>query len=190
MIHRRPLVRSLLEGRPEHLLAVAGLGSAAWDLSAAGDDPRDFHFVGAMGQAAPFALGLAMARPEKRVVLFTGDGEMLMGVGALATIANRAPANLALMVLDNEAYEETGRQATATAGRADLEAIARGCGFTATRTLTREGPTEGLRDFLWRTPGPALAIAKVAAERLPLVFPHTFDGVTAFNRFRSAATAG
>lgn len=188
MIHRRPLVRSLLTERPEHLLALAGLGSAAWDLAAAGDDARDFHFVGAMGQAAPFALGLAMARPEKRVLLITGDGELLMGLGALATIANRAPANLAILVLDNEAYEETGRQATATAGRADLEAIARGCGFGATRTVTQEEPIEPLREFLWRTPGPVLAIAKVAAETLPLAFPHSFDGATAFNRFRSAAT--
>ena len=111
MIHRRPLVKALLEDRPENLLAVSSLGSATWDLTAAGEDARNFRFIGAMGQAGPFALGLAMAQPEKRVVLFTGDGELLMGLGVLATIANQAPKNLAIVVLDNEAYVETGSPA-------------------------------------------------------------------------------
>ena len=135
MLHRRPLVKALLEQRPDNLLAVSSLGSATWDVSAAGDDARDFCFIGAMGQAAPFALGLALAQPDKRVLLFSGDGELLMGLGALATIASQAPANLAIVVLDNEAYVETGSQATATAGGTDLEAVARGCGFKTTCTV-------------------------------------------------------
>lgn len=187
MLHRRPLVRSLLEGRPEQLLAIAGLGSAAWDLAAVGDDPGDFHFIGAMGQAAVFSLGLAMARPEKRVVLFTGDGEILMGLGSLATIANQAPPNLAVLVLDNEAYEETGRQPTATAGRANLEAIARACGIETTATLLEPIQIDAIRGLLFEGPGPVFVNAKVVAEALPLAFPPTFDGVTAINRFRDAA---
>ncbi len=187
MLHRRSLVGRLLRDRPAPLLAVAGLGSAAWDLAASGDDARNFHFIGAMGQAAPFALGLAVARPERRVVLFTGDGEMLMGLGALATIANRAPGNLAILVLDNESYEETGGQATATAGTTDLEAVARACGIRTTRTITVEAEIAALRDLLCEAPGPVLAVAKVFAEALPLVFPPSFDGVTAFNRFRATA---
>jgi thiamine pyrophosphate-dependent acetolactate synthase large subunit-like protein len=189
MLHRRPLVSSLLERRPDHLLAVAGLGSAAWDLAASGDDPRDFHFIGAMGQAAPFGFGLAMARPDKRVVLFTGDGELLMGLGALATIANHAPQNLAVVVLDNESYEETGGQASATAGRTDLEAVARACGIKTTRTVTRSGEIAALRDLVFRASGPVFAVAKVVAEALPLVFPPSFDGVSAINRFHAAAVA-
>ncbi len=187
MLHRRPAVAMLLEARPETLLAVAGLGSAAWDLAAASDDPRDFHFVGAMGQAAPFALGLALARPEKRVLLLTGDGEMLMGLGALATIANRAPTNLSVVVLDNQAYQETGGQATATAGPTDLEAVARACGIPNARTLTRESELAALRDAIASESGPLFAALKVHAEPLPLVFPPSFDGVTAINRFREAA---
>ena len=189
MLHRRPLVAALLEGRPENLLAVSSLGTATWDLNAAGDDARNFCFIGAMGQAAPFALGLAMARPDRRVLLFAGDGDMLMSLGALATIANRAAANLAVVVLDNESYVETGGQPTATAGPTDLEAVARGCGIADSRTVTAEAEIPALREAALNAPGPVFANVKVAAESLPLVFPHSFDGTTAINRFRAAATA-
>lgn len=186
MLHRRPLVQTLLAQRPEHLLAVSSLGSSTWDLSAAGDNTRNFQFIGAMGQAGPFALGLALAQPACRVVLFTGDGELLMSLGVLATIANQAPRNLAIVVLDNESYLETGGQPTATAGRTDLEAVARGCGIATTRTVTRDAEVTALRDMVLQAPGPALAVVKVPVEPLPLVFPHSFDGVTAMNRFRAA----
>jgi thiamine pyrophosphate-dependent acetolactate synthase large subunit-like protein len=189
MLHRRPLVKDLLEGRPEHLLCVSSLGTSTWDLSAAGDNARNFMFIGAMGQAGPFALGLAMAQPEKRVLLLAGDGELLMGLGAIATIANQAPANLAVLALDNEAYVETGGQPTATAGATDLEAVARGCGIATTCTVTKESETGKLRALLFEAPGPVFALVKVHAEALPLVFPKTFDGATAINRFRDAATA-
>jgi len=189
MLSRRPLVRALLEKRPENLLAVSSLGSSTWDLTAAGEDARNFRFIGAMGQAGPFALGLAMAQPDKRVVLFAGDGELLMGLGILATIANQAPSNLAIVVLDNEAYVETGSQPTATAGPTDLEAVARGCGIATTCTVTKETEIDALRDMVRNTPGPVLANVKISAEALPLVFPNTFDGATAINQFREAATA-
>ena len=189
MLYRRPLVKALLENRPDNLLAVSSLGSATWDLTAAGEDARNFRFIGAMGQAGPFALGLAIAQPDKRIVLFAGDGELLMGLGMLATIANQAPSNLAIVVLDNESYVETGGQPTATAGPTDLEAVARGCGIAATRSVTQESEIDALRDMILNTPGPALANVKIVAEALPLVFPNTFDGATAINQFREAATA-
>lgn len=187
-LRRRPLVKRLLEGRPEHLLAIAGLGSAAWDLAASGDSDANFHFIGAMGQAGPFALGLALAQPSKRVVLFTGDGELLMGLGALATIANQSPPNLAVLVLDNESYQETGSQPTATAGPTDLEAVARGCGIATTRAISDDSEIDSVRQELFRAPGPLFINAKVVAEALPLVFPPSFDGVTAINQFRAEAT--
>ena len=189
MLHRRPLVNALLEDRPENLLAVSSLGSSTWDLTAAGEDARNFRFIGAMGQAGPFALGLAMAQPDKRVLLLTGDGELLMGLGMLATIANQAPTNLAIVVLDNEAYVETGSQPTATAGPTDLEAVARGCGIATTRTVTQDSEIDALRAMVREAPGPVLANVKIVAESLPLVFPDTFDGAEAMNRFRDAATA-
>lgn len=188
MLHRRDVVKTLLDGRSKNLLAVAGLGSSAWDLSAAGDNKHNFCFIGAMGQAAPFALGLALAQSQKQVVLFTGDGDMLMSVGALATIANQSPQNLTLIVLDNEAYFETGGQVTATAGCTDLTAMARGAGFEQARTITQADELPALRTAINEARGPTFACIKIVAEKLPLVFPHSFDGVTAINRFREAAT--
>ncbi|MEM7405447.1 MAG: thiamine pyrophosphate-dependent enzyme [Pseudomonadota bacterium] len=188
MLNRRPLVEFLLAERPDDLLVVSGLGSSTWDVTAAGDDPRNFCFIGAMGQAGPFALGLAMAQPDKRVLLITGDGELLMGLGVLATIANEDPMNLAIAVMDNGAYVETGGQATATAGRTDLEMVAKGAGISATRTVRDESELPALRDWFYTASGPVLANIKIVPEALPLVFPHSFDGVTAMNRFRDAAT--
>ena len=189
MLHRRPLVKTLLESRPENVLVVSGLGSCTWDVTAAGEDARDFRFIGAMGQAGPFALGLAMAQPKKRVVLFTGDGELLMGLGVLATIANQSPSNLVIVALDNESYVETGSQPTATAGPTDLEAVARGCGIAATRTITKESEFNVLRDLIYDSSGPIFVNVKIVSEVLPLVFPESFDGVTAVNLFRDAATS-
>ena len=142
-----------------------------------------------MGQAAPFALGLAMAQPERRVVLFTGDGELLMSLGVLATIATRAPRNLALVVLDNESYVETGGQPTATAGPTDLAAIARGAGIPDVRSVTASSALPELRAALREAEGPLFAVLKVAVEELPLTLPHSLDGVTAINRFRDAVLA-
>lgn len=187
MLTRRPLVKFLLEDRPDNLLAVSGLGSSTWDLTASGDDARNFCFIGAMGQAGPFALGLALSQPDKRVVLITGDGEMLMGLGVLATIANQAPSNLAILVMDNESYVETGSQPTATAGPTDLAAVAKGCGISDTRTFSEDSEKEALRDLMRNAPGPAFALVKIVREALPLVFPHSFDGAVAINRFRDAA---
>ncbi|MGB7304316.1 MAG: thiamine pyrophosphate-dependent enzyme [Burkholderiaceae bacterium] len=188
-LKRRPLVKQLLTDRPANLLAVSSLGSPTWDLTASGDDPRNFCFIGAMGQAAPFALGLAIAQPEKRVVLFAGDGETLMALGALATIANQAPPNLTIVVLDNESYVETGSQPTATAGKTNLEAVAAGCGFEVSRTITKADEVDSLRALIVSGPGPNFVNVKIDAENLPLAFPHSFDGATAINRFRTAATS-
>ena len=185
MLHRRPLVEFLLAERPDNLLVVTGLGSSTWDVTAAGDDPRNFCFIGAMGQAAPFALGLAIAQPDQRVLLITGDGELLMGLGSLATIANQAPANLCVVVQDNGAYVETGGQATATAGVTDLETMARGAGFANARTVTEESELEGLRQDIYQSPGLMFVTIKIEAEALPLAFPHSFDGAVAINRFQN-----
>ncbi|MDA0822542.1 MAG: thiamine pyrophosphate-dependent enzyme [Proteobacteria bacterium] len=189
MLQRRACVSYLLEGRPKTLLAVAGLGSSAWDLSAAGNVPENFCFIGAMGQAAPFALGLALAQPSKRIVLFTGDGEILMSLGILATIANLAPTNLVVTVLDNEVYGETGGQATATAGQTDLVAIARGAGIQSTASVTKESDLAVLREIIHSGNVLHFANLKIVSEKLPLAFPYSFDGVTSVNRFRDAATS-
>ena len=113
-LNRREVVAALLEQRGD-MAVVAGLGAPNWDCTAAGDHPLTFPLWGAMGGAAMMGLGIAIAQPGRRVLVLTGDGEMLMGIGALASIGIQKPANLAVVVLDNERYGETGMQATATA---------------------------------------------------------------------------
>ena len=186
MMQRRTVVAALLENRPTNMVVVSSLGNPTWDVASVGDHALNFNFIGAMGQAGPFALGLAMARPEKRIVLFVGDGELLMSLGVLATIANQAPANLAVVALDNESYVETGSQPSATAGPTDLEAVARACGFVHTRSVVDETPLDDIRVMVWEREGPQFVNIKIVAEALPLVFPYSFDGAMAMNRFRGA----
>ena len=184
MLHRRDVVKTLLKDRKE-LLVVAGLGSTAWDITAAGDSPLSFPLWGAMGQAAMIGLGLALAQPKRPVLVVTGDGEMLMGLGSLATIGVQQPKNLSVVVIDNERYGETGMQATHTAHGVDLAAVARACGFVPSETLSEEREVESLRARIHAGKGPLFAAVKVAAEKLPLALP-PLDGVVLKERFRKA----
>ena len=134
-IDRRSFVAELMRHRGEGLV-LTGLGSPTWDLFAAGDRPDNLYLWGGMGLAIPSALGLAIAQPKRRVLALTGDGEMMMGIGALGVVADQAPGNLAILVLDNERFAETGRQKGLSSGRADLCAIARGFGITETMLVT------------------------------------------------------
>jgi thiamine pyrophosphate-dependent acetolactate synthase large subunit-like protein len=180
-LHRRDVVKKLLEKRGG-LLVVAGLGSTAWDITAAGDSDLSFPTWGAMGQAAMMGLGLALAQPKRRVLVITGDGEMLMGLGSLATIGVQKPKNLTVVVIDNERYGETGMQTTHTASGVNLAAVAKACGFKTSRVVTKNIP---LRDTIHRTAGPHFLQIKVIAEKIPLVLPPQ-DGVLLKDRFRRA----
>jgi thiamine pyrophosphate-dependent acetolactate synthase large subunit-like protein len=183
-LKRRDVVQALLAERGD-LLVVAGLGSTAWDCTAAGDHPLTFPMWGAMGCAAVTGLGLALAQPARRVLVLTGDGEMLMGLGSLATIAVQRPANLSVVVIDNERYGETGMQETHTAHGVDLAAMARAAGF-ATGVLVRDDAAVlALRRSINAAPGPHFAQVKVAAEKIPLVLPPR-EGALLKNRFREA----
>ena len=186
MLNRREFVAELLAVRAPDTVVVSGLGSPTWDVAAAGEHDHNFHFIGAMGLAASFALGVALAQPDRRVILVTGDGELLMGIGTLATIGTEMPANLALVILDNEAYLETGGQPTATAGATDLALLARGAGISDTQTVTRPEQVADLIDQVHNTRGPFLAVIKIEPQREPFAFPPSFDGVTAINRLRRA----
>ena len=183
-LHRREVVAGLLADRGE-LLVVAGLGASAWDCAAAGDDPRTFPLWGGMGLATMVGLGLALARPISRVLVVSGDGEMLMGLGALATVGAQMPGNLALVVLDNERYGETGMQHTHTAYGVDLAGVARACGFTSVATVRDDSELPGLRRAVYEGPGPVFAAVKVLPESPPLIVPPR-DGVLLKERFRAA----
>ena len=130
-LDRRAVVATVLKN-PGDLLVVSGLGSATYDVGAAGDRAENFYLWGAMGGAVMIGLGLAIAQPTRRVLVITGDGEMLMGMGSLATVAAQAPDNLAVVVLDNAQFGETGAQASHTALGTNLAKVASGCGWPIT----------------------------------------------------------
>lgn len=182
VLRRRVVLGAALAERGDTLF-VTGLGSATWDLASLGDRPENFYLWGAMGNAAMIGLGLAIARPDRRVVVITGDGEMLMGLTSLTTIGARRPANLAICVLDNERYTETGRQPTATGLGTDLAAVAAACGFSKTETVRTEAEAGGLGALLLHAPGPVMAVVKVIDETLPMAVPPR-DGGYLKTRFR------
>jgi thiamine pyrophosphate-dependent acetolactate synthase large subunit-like protein len=183
-LRRRDVVKLLLSKR-KNLLVVAGLGSTAWDCTAAGDSPLTFPLWGAMGQAAMIGLGLALAQPKRRVLVITGDGEMLMGLGSLATIGVQQPANLSVVVIDNERYGETGMQETHTAHGVDLAAVASACRFRTTKVVSLKSELASLLQGIQKTPGPNFAQVKVVSEKVPLVLPPR-EGALLKARFRRA----
>ncbi|GAC1330328.1 MAG: thiamine pyrophosphate-dependent enzyme [Beijerinckiaceae bacterium] len=184
LLHRRAVVVELLRERAG-LLVIAGLGAPNWDVTAAGDHPNTFPLWGAMGSAAMIGLGLALAQPRRRVLVITGDGEMLMALGALATIGVQRPANLALVVLDNERFGETGMQKTHTAHGVDLAAMARAAGFPTSVLVREAGEVTTLRDLAHTGEGPIFAQVKIDPEALPFVLPPAEGGILK-NRFRAS----
>lgn len=183
-LERRHVVKTLVADRGD-LLVVAGLGSTAYDLFAAGDHPANFYLWGAMGGAAMIGLGLALAQPQRPVLVVTGDGEQLMGIGALATIGAQRPANLTVAVVDNERYGETGMQQSHTALGTDLVAVAKACGIAAASTIRSEAELAAFSKQLRRKAGPAFGLIKVSQENPPRVLPAR-DGVYLKNRFRQS----
>ena len=134
LLERRSVVSGLLAARKDAIV-VGGLGASTYDIAAAGDHDRNFYLWGAMGGAVMIGLGIALAQPKLPVVVITGDGEMLMGIGSLATVGLQKPGNLTIVVLDNEVYGETGGQASHTAATVDLVGVARSCGITDARII-------------------------------------------------------
>ncbi len=183
-LRRRDVVAALLR-EPDAPLVVTGLGTPTWDCAAAGDRSLNFYLWGAMGSAAMVGLGLALAQPERRVLVITGDGEMLMGLGGLATIAAQRPPNLALVVLDNECHGETGGQPTHTAYGVDLAGVAAACGFAVTRVVRDRAALDVALPLAREAPGPVLLAVKVSAEPDARVIPAR-DGAYLKDRFREA----
>lgn len=183
-LDRRELTRVLLEDRGD-MAVIAGLGAPAWDITAVGDHPLNLPLWGGMGAAAMIGLGLALAQPSRKVLVITGDGEMLMGIGALATIAVKKPRNLSIVVQDNEHYGETGMQETATKYGVDLVAMAKGAGFPRTMFVTKPDEVPALKAAIHAGEGPFFAVAKIDATSKKLVLPPR-DGSVIQNRMREA----
>jgi thiamine pyrophosphate-dependent acetolactate synthase large subunit-like protein len=184
LLNRRDALRALLSER-EKMIVVTGLGSTAYDLASCGNEPLDFPLWGAMGGAAMVGLGIALAQPEYKVLVVTGDGEMLMGLGSLATIAVQRPSNLRIVVIDNERFGETGQQQTHTAMCTDLAVVAAGCGFQHVRTIRQASELEPLRVDLHALDDLLFAVIKVSPEELPRALPPR-DGAYLTHRLRAA----
>lgn len=184
VMDRREAVARLLAAR-DGALVVTGLGSPSYDVHAAGDSADNYYLWGAMGGAALTGLGLAQARPDKRVMVITGDGEMLMALGAMATIAVAGPANLDIIVLDNQHFGETGMQDSHTGHGIALDRIAAAAGFAETGELRDLAEVDALCARLAQpAKGPRLFVLKIEAKNLPRSLPPR-DAVFIKNRFRA-----
>ncbi len=175
-----------LVGRHEDFLIVTGLAGTARDIAALTDDAAHIYaMAGAMGAAAMMGFGLALAQPERRVLVVTGDGELLMNVGALATIAVANRPNLSIICVDNGHYGETGYQKSHTSLGADLEKIAIGAGIKTTRTVTREDEIVEASRLIRETNGTAFVCLRVKATNPPS-YRRALDPAACRNRFRRA----
>jgi len=180
-IDRRAAVKQILAQRGDALV-VTGLGSSSYDVGTV-DHPNTFYLWGGMGGACMIGVGLALAQPKRRVLVITGDGEMLMGLGSLATIGAEKIKNLSIVFIDNELYSETGMQPTHTSRGVDLAGIAKAAGFALSDTIGTESGLKSWIPKLYNTPGPVFMALKVNASRYPLSI-RLRDGAHIKNRFR------
>jgi thiamine pyrophosphate-dependent acetolactate synthase large subunit-like protein len=183
-LERRTVVSELLAGR-EGLAVITGLGSPTYDVAAVEDHDRNFYLWGAMGGAVATGLGLALARPDLDVLVVTGDGEMLMGMGSLATVAPKAPEKLAILVLENGVYGETGMQPSHTSLGSDLCAIAKGCGIRDSWRVSTQDEFEEIRGSFQQRGTVRFLLVRVSAEQPERVMP-TRDAVENKLRFQKA----
>jgi thiamine pyrophosphate-dependent acetolactate synthase large subunit-like protein len=185
LLERRSVVGSLLADRKDAVV-VGGLGASTYDIAAAGDHDRNFYLWGAMGGAVMIGLGVALAQPKLPVVVITGDGEMLMGMGSLATVGLQQPGNLTIIVLDNEVYGETGGQASHTAATVDLVGVACSCGIADARTLSTMAEigafAASMQDV---SSGPRFVSVKIDSANLERVLSSR-DGQFTVTRIRGA----
>jgi thiamine pyrophosphate-dependent acetolactate synthase large subunit-like protein len=185
LLNRRHVVSSLLADRGDAIV-VGGLGASTYDIAAAGDHARNLYLWGAMGGAVMIGLGLALAQPKLPVVVITGDGEMLMGMGSLATVGLHKPKNLSVIVLDNESYGETGGQMSHTAAAADLVGVARACGIADSMALATLDEIASFAVHMQDvSAGPRFANIKIDAANLERVLSNR-DGMFILTRLRGA----
>jgi thiamine pyrophosphate-dependent acetolactate synthase large subunit-like protein len=183
LLDRRDVVKTLLANRKE-AIAIGGLGASTNDITAAGDHARNFYLWGGMGGAAMIGFGLALAQPDLPVLVITGDGEMLMGMGSLATIGLQKPGNLSIVVLDNECYGETGGQMSHTASAADLVGVAKACGIEDSRAISTMAEVEAFANRIHDvSTGPRFVNIKIDNASLERVLP-TRDGNFILTRVR------
>lgn len=185
LLERRSVVSALLKGRKDAIV-VGGLGASTYDIAAAGDHDRNFYMWGGMGGAVMIGLGMALAQPKLPVVVITGDGEMLMGMGSLATVGLQKVGNLTIIVLDNEVYGETGGQASHTGANTDLVGVAKACGISDARELATMAEIEAFAPSMQDvSAGPRFVNIKIDSANLERVLANR-DGSFIVTRTRGA----
>jgi thiamine pyrophosphate-dependent acetolactate synthase large subunit-like protein len=185
VLDRREAVPALI-GRHEDFLFVAGLAGTSRDLAAlTGDGAHVYSMAGAMGGAAMLGLGLALARRDRRVMVVTGDGELLMNLGALASIAVLNPPNLSILVVDNGHYGETGYQKSHTSLGVDLEKIAAGAGIKRTALVATAAELAHGARLLREGNGTAFVLLRVKPTEPPS-FKRDLDPARCRVRFKMA----
>ena len=181
---RRAFVSRLIAAIPDALI-VSGLGSASYDVFAAGDRDKNYYLWGAMGGATSLGLGLAIAQPDKPVVVITGDGEQLMGIGSLGTIAAKQPRNLSIVVLDNGHFGETGMQRSHSSLGTDLVALAKGFGIADAYSVNDTEVCGDIAQSINARRQTAFIQVFIQADEPPRALPPR-DGPYIKNRFRAA----
>src|SRR5258705_10171111 len=185
ILDRREAVPKLI-GRHEDFLFVTGLAGTARDIAALTHDGAHIYtMAGAMGGACMIGFGLALARPDKRVLVATGDGELLMNIGALATIAVLNPPNLSIVCVDNGHYGETGYQKSHTSLGVDLEKIASGSGIKRTLTIEKESEIAAGARLIREGNASSFVLLRVKPTEPP-AYKRDLDPATTRTRFRAA----
>ena len=183
-LNRRVVISELLKERKNSLI-VNGLGGTCWDVASLGDNELNFYVWGGMGNACMIGLGLALSQPDKKVIVITGDGEMLMGIGSLATIALKQPKNLSLVVFDNELYGETGNQKTHTAYCTNLSKIAIGSGIINSSIILTQEDLLSLSSEIHQIKNLSFSVIKINQDQEEIVLPIR-EGAFIKSRFRRA----
>ncbi len=182
-------VLSKIFPNPKDYLFITGLAGSARDVAGLTEDGDNvFTMAGAMGAAASMGLGVAMSAPDHNVAVVTGDGELLMNVGSLATVATIGPENLTIVCVDNGCHGETGGQTGHTSNKTDLKLMAEGAGFSSTLRVETEADFKGAADFLKQAPGPRFLHLRVM-DGPPTVYKRNMDLAECRIRFRSAYQA-
>lgn len=183
-LNRRLVISELLKER-KNSLVVNGLGGTCWDVASLGDNDLNFYVWGGMGNACMIGLGLALSQPDKKVIVITGDGEMLMGIGSLATIALKQPKNLSIVVFDNELYGETGNQKTHTAYCTNLSKIAIGSGIINSSIILTQEDLLSLSSEIHQIKNLSFSVIKINQDQEEIVLPIR-EGAFIKSRFRRA----
>ncbi len=163
-MNRLDLTQRVLNMLDDDTAVIGGIGNAGFDLFNAGHRPANFYMLGSMGLAVPIGLGVALAQPERTVIVMEGEGSVLMNLGALATVGREAPQNLTIIVWDNAQWQLTGGQKTATGVATDLATVARGCGIANSNAPASEDEFEQAVRFAIDAPGPHAIIAHIDAK--------------------------